>query len=131
MRRKSMRLAGVLMTIGISGCAASCAKVAAVAVESRLAEAKREAAALDIKMFDDGLGLFKLRHGHYPTTAQGLTVFLKGQMTRDPWGHDYVYRRPGKLHPDSYDVTSFGADGRPGGERDDADIVNNEADVVK
>ena len=39
---------------------------------NRLADAKRQAAELDIKGFDDGLLLFKMKHGHFPTTSDGL-----------------------------------------------------------
>ncbi|MDP1051024.1 type II secretion system protein GspG, partial [Klebsiella quasipneumoniae] len=37
-------------------------------------------------------------------------------------GHDYQYRSPGE-HGD-YDLLSFGPDGRPGGEGEDADITS-------
>ena len=39
-------------------------------------------------------------------------------MPKDPWGNDYQYRSPGE-HGE-YDVYSFGRDGRPGGEGEDA-----------
>ena len=45
-------------------------------------------------------------------------------MPVDPWGNAYVYRAPGRDGP--YDLMSLGADGQPGGEGVDADIVNGE-----
>jgi general secretion pathway protein G len=40
----------------------------------------------------------------------------------DPWGHGYEYRFPGE-HGD-FDLFSFGADGKLGGEENDQDIMN-------
>jgi len=124
---RGMTLIEIMVVVAILGMIAS---VVSVAVVNRLADAKRESAELDIKGFDDGLLLFKMKHGHFPTTSDGLGSlysegFLKGQVKQDPWGHDYVYVSPGQKHPDYYDITSYGADGAPGGEKDDADITNN------
>lgn len=41
----------------------------------------------------------------------------------DPWGNMYVLRVPGEVNVD-FDIVSLGADGQPGGEGDDADIVS-------
>jgi general secretion pathway protein G len=41
----------------------------------------------------------------------------------DPWGNPYVMRVPGQTNYD-FDIVSYGADGQPGGEGDDADITN-------
>ncbi len=38
----------------------------------------------------------------------------------DPWGNAYVYLSPG-VH-DQYDIISYGADGEPGGDGNDADV---------
>ncbi|HXX80282.1 MAG TPA: type II secretion system protein GspG, partial [Thermodesulfovibrionales bacterium] len=40
----------------------------------------------------------------------------------DPWGNPYIYVCPG-LHGD-YDVVSYGADGKEGGEGKNADITS-------
>ena len=40
----------------------------------------------------------------------------------DPWGNPYVYTCPG-IHSD-YDLASYGKDGEPGGEGEDADITS-------
>jgi general secretion pathway protein G len=126
-KRRGMTLIEIMVVVAILGMIAS---VVAVAVVGRLGEAKREAAALDIKGFEDGLLLYKMKHGHFPTTSDGLQSlyqegYLKGAMKQDPWGHDYTYVAPGQKHTDGYDITSYGADGQPGGEKEDADIINN------
>lgn len=40
----------------------------------------------------------------------------------DPWGNRYVLVSPGEKNID-FDIVSYGADGAPGGEGEDADIV--------
>lgn len=56
-------------------------------------------------------------HGRYPTTAEGLRALAEAGLCKDkqlhPWRRPYPYRYPRVLHPDSFDVQSLGADGRP------------------
>jgi general secretion pathway protein G len=42
------------------------------------------------------------------------------RLPKDPWGQPYQYLNPG-LHGE-IDVYSFGADGQPGGTKNDADV---------
>jgi general secretion pathway protein G len=42
----------------------------------------------------------------------------------DPWGAAYVYRAPGTEGGTGYDLLSLGADGKPGGAGEDADVVS-------
>jgi general secretion pathway protein G len=42
---------------------------------------------------------------------------------KDPWGNLYVLRIPGEFNLD-FDIVSYGADGQPGGEGENADIVS-------
>ena len=128
-QRRGMTLIEIMVVVAILGMIAS---VVAVAVVGQLADAKRKTADLDIKGFEDGLLLYKMKHGHFPTTSEGILGvlyqegYLKGALVKqDPWGHDYVYVAPGQKHPESYDITSYGGDGQPGGEKEDADIINN------
>lgn len=41
---------------------------------------------------------------------------------KDPWGRQFVILVPGERNAD-FDIVSYGADGKPGGEGEDADIV--------
>lgn len=41
----------------------------------------------------------------------------------DPWGKRYMLRVPGEKNPYDFDVVSYGADGQPGGEGENKDIV--------
>ena len=103
----------------------------------RTEEAKKTQARVQIRNIEQALGLFKLDNGFYPATDQGIEALVKipaagripknyrkdGYMDRlpkDPWGNPYVYVSPG-AHGD-YDISSYGADGAPGGEGEDGDI---------
>jgi len=104
--------------------------------DARIAEAK-----LQIKNFETALKLFKLDNGFYPSTEQGLEALIEkptiGRIPQnyreggyleqkkiplDPWGNPYIYLCPGTQG--EYDIISYGADGKEGGEGKDADITN-------
>ena len=108
-------------------------------VIGRLATAKDKTARAQIELLGTALDTYRLDNGAYPTTAQGLDAlwkapttapvprnwagpYLKKRVPADPWGNPYVYRSPGESNPDSYDLTSLGRDGAPGGEGEDADL---------
>ena len=79
-----------------------------------------------------GVDAYKVMRGRYPTTEEGLNVLIqekfikanKGGKLLDPWGQEYIYLYPGQAHPDAFDVKSYGADKQPGGEGENADLVN-------
>ncbi len=102
--------------------------------DARIAEAK-----VQIKNFETALKLFKLDNGFYPGTEQGLEALIEQpavgripakyreggyleqkKIPADPWGNSYIYISPG-LYGD-FDIFSYGADGKEGGEGKDADI---------
>lgn len=82
------------------------------------------------------LDQYRLDVGRYPSTEQGLAVlvtkpsdeprwagpYLNKALPQDPWRNDYQYRSPGE-HGE-YDLYSYGRDGRPGGEGEDADLTS-------
>jgi general secretion pathway protein G len=41
----------------------------------------------------------------------------------DPWGRDFILRIPPEFNAD-FDIVSYGADGQPGGEDENADVIN-------
>lgn len=56
--------------------------------------------------------------------TEGPDPYLESKKDlMDPWGNDYVIRVPGTEGRD-FDVVSLGADGQPGGEGEDADIIH-------
>jgi len=57
--------------------------------------------------------LYNGTNGHYPSTDQGLNALvpgLMGEVPKDAWGSPYVYRCPGRVNPNSYDLFSAGPD---------------------
>ncbi len=100
--------------------------------------AKQDAARLQIRRLANALDLYRLDTGRYPSSKEGLAAlvekpddggrwngpYIQGkQVPADPWGRPYNYRYPGR-HGLDYDLFSLGADGREGGEGEDADIAN-------
>ena len=98
-------------------------------------KAKITAANADISNLMNALKMYKLDNGRYPSGDQGLQALVSKPTTGsmpgnwrsyldklpdDPWHHPYQYANPG-VHGE-IDVFSYGADGQPGGEGDDADI---------
>ena len=66
-----------------------------------------------------------LNNNNYPEDLESLVNegLLKAKDLRDPWGNPYQYVSPGE-HDWEYDIYSYGADGKKGGEGLDADIVS-------
>ena len=105
-------------------------------VLNTLGGAKTKTAAVQIADIEKSLEMFKLDVGRYPTTAEGLDAlvnkpgnvtgwngpYLKGGVPMDPWGKPYTYTSPATNG--GIDIASFGADGQPGGEGENADIHN-------
>lgn len=99
-------------------------------------ESKQRSAKAQISLFETALDTYRLDTGKYPATDEGLEAlrtkpagverwdgpYLNKEVPKDPWGNEYVYQSPGE-HGD-FDLMSYGADGSPGGEGSDTDIVN-------
>ena len=99
--------------------------------------AKGKAAKIEIGQIGQTLDLFKLEIGRYPTSQEGLQALItapagisnwngpywkRASVPKDPWGNDYIYTFPG-AHG-AYDIVSYGADGKEGGEGTDKDITS-------
>lgn len=111
--------------------------IVAPRIVGRTDEARRTTAAVQMRNIEQGLHLFKLDNGFYPGTEQGLDALVQQptvgripqkwreggylpKVPSDPWGNSFLYLSPG-LHGD-YDLLSYGGDGEPGGEKEDADL---------
>ena len=129
--QRGMTLIEILVVMVILGLIAT---AVAVNVVGRAAGARVDRAKTDVqRIASDGVEAFKVMRGRYPSTEEGLQLliqekFLKANSPdgklKDPWEREYVYLYPGQAHPDGFDVKSYGADGQPGGEDENADIVN-------
>ena len=98
-------------------------------------KAKPKAARAQLENIRNALDMFQLDVGRYPTTEEGLTSlrqrpssaprwsgpYLRDELPSDPWGRPYVYRSPGE-GGGNYDIQSYGADGRAGGDGNNTDV---------
>jgi general secretion pathway protein G len=131
-RSRGFTLLELMVVIVIIGVLAA---LIAPSVLSKVGQAKITAAQSDISNLMNALKMYKLDNGRYPDGDQGLQALVTkptsgtvpgnwhsylDKLPDDPWHHPYQYANPG-VHGE-IDVFSFGADGQPGGEGDDADI---------
>lgn len=110
-----------------------------VNVAPNLSDAKIKKAKGDIRTLEQAVELYHLDMLDYPEEEFGLKALraappsLSDQsryrqggyiklLPKDPWERDYLYRYPGEFGV--YDIFSYGKDGEPGGEGEDADIVS-------
>ena len=107
----------------------------------RLRQSKVPAAQSQISEFKTAINMYMLdNNGQPPTAQQGLDALINEpssqpkpanwkkyldipSIPKDPWSNDYKYESPGPNGED-YLITSFGEDGRPGGEKEAADITS-------
>ena len=100
-------------------------------------KAKQKAAKIEIEQIGQTLDLFRLEVGRYPTTQEGLQALItaptgvpnwngpywkKSTLPKDPWTNEYKYASPGQHG--AYDLWSYGADGKEGGEGTNKDITS-------
>ncbi|HKK06824.1 MAG TPA: type II secretion system major pseudopilin GspG [Gammaproteobacteria bacterium] len=123
-----MELLVVLVIIGLL------AALVGPTLYHRIKPAKQAAARAQIQNFMTALDNYFVDVGSYPTTQQGLQAlrtkpegvtgwqgpYLKKEVPSDPWEHPYIYRAPGRNG--GYEIISYGADGREGGDGENADI---------
>jgi general secretion pathway protein G len=105
----------------------------------RTDDARRTAAKVQMRNIEQALQMFKLDNGVYPSTEQGLEALVRkptvgdlptrwreggylAKVPADSWARPFVYVSSGADGKREYDLVSFGADGVPGGEGNNADI---------
>jgi general secretion pathway protein G len=104
-------------------------------VLDRADDARVTAARTDVNNLMQALKLYRLDNQRYPAAEQGLEALVRKpaagtippnwrpyleKLPNDPWGRPYQYVNPGIKS--EIDIFSFGADGQPGGEGNNADI---------
>jgi len=131
-RQRGMTLIEILVVLVLIGIVMG---VVAGNFIGRGEEAKRKAAKIEIEQIGQTLDLYKLETGRYPTTQEGLQALIsapagvnnwngpywkKSTVPKDPWGNEYKYASPGQHG--AYDIYSYGADGKEGGDGANKDI---------
>lgn len=118
----------VLVLIGLL------AGVVSVSVRHYLVTGKQQAARAQIASLRTAVETFYSVYGRYPTNDEGLEILTQRTdqlpepllqsraVPSDPWGRPYQFNSPGRQEP--YEIISYGADGREGGQDGDADIVS-------
>lgn len=105
-------------------------------VLNQLGGAKTKTAAIQIRDLEQGLEMYKLDVGQFPGSDVGLAAlenapagavgwngpYLKSDVPLDPWNREYNYKFPGE-HGE-IDIFTYGQDGAPGGEGENADVGN-------
>jgi len=92
----------------------------------RSEEARKQTAKSDINAgLSLALDLYEMDMGKYPESLDGLRSkpadaenwrgpYIKKKSV-DPWGKPYIYKFPGEHNPGSYDILTYGKDGKEGG----------------
>ncbi len=132
----------LLVVIVIIGVLAS---IAGPAIYNRIGASRQVTTRNQIELYAAALENYRVDNSKYPSTEQGLAAlweqptlpplpanwngpYLLKPPPKDPWGNDYIYRSPGDHSPLGYDISSLGADGAAGGENEDKDLTNWQAD---
>jgi general secretion pathway protein G len=131
-RTAGFTLIEILVVVFIIGLLAT---IVSVNVIGQTDNARITKAKVDLKEIEQGLHLYKLDNGIYPTTDQGLAALVRkpsggpqprkynpeayiGKIPEDPWGNPYVYLSDGQ----NFVLKCLGGDGEQGGEGKNADI---------
>jgi general secretion pathway protein G len=129
-KQGGMTLVELLVVLAILGMLAA---LVGPQVLNQLGGAKSKSAAIQIRDFEQALELYKLDVGRVPRDSDGLEALVrqpqgakgwngpylkKDEIPDDPWGNPYEYGVSGS----NVEITSLGADGRPGGAGEDADV---------
>lgn len=138
MARKGFTLIELLVVMVVLGLLAT---LVAPQVLDRIGGAKTTTARTQIELLSTALESYRLDNGRYPTTEQGLAAlrerpsrhpapvnwrgpYLRKGVPVDSWERAYIYRSPGEQNRTSFDLFTYGRDGKAGGEDEDADITN-------
>ncbi len=131
-----LSLVEVMVVVVIIGLLAT---IITINVLPMLGQANSSTAQTQISQLEQALETYRLRMGRYPSTDEGLDALVTppadarlaarfpeggfiNNLPTDPWGNDFLYLYPGEHG--RFDVWTLGADGREGGEGEDADIGN-------
>lgn len=106
---------------------------------AQLDRSKVTTARVQARGLETALETMRVDINRYPTQAEGLALltqadpkvvtgwagpYLAAAVPNDPWGKPYLYEPP-KAENQPPAVVSLGADGKPGGTGNSADVRNN------
>ena len=125
---RGFSLIELLVVIGIL---AVIAAIVAPNLLGKADDANVNAAKIQIDNISNTIGLYRMETGKYPEALSELVTkpadsprwkgpYLKESLLKDPWHNEIQYAYPGEHG--KFDVYSYGSDGTPGGDGNDADI---------
>ncbi len=102
----------------------------------KVESSKKKIAKTQIILLENAFKMFKLDTGRYPSSEEGFKIlmnntgnisnwdgpYLEKGIPKDPWDKEYHYVYPGKNY--IFEIYSFGADGKKGGDGENIDINN-------
>ncbi|WP_404341353.1 type II secretion system major pseudopilin GspG [Pseudoalteromonas mariniglutinosa] len=121
-----MELMIVLIILGLLG------SLVAPKLFSKVSSSKVKTAVAQMQMFETAIDTYRLDMGTVPPTLDALRSsdqaswdgpYLPKDIPLDPWGKPYIYKVPGE-NGSPYLIMSYGLDGQPGGEDENADVIH-------
>ena len=133
-KRAGFTLVELMVVIVIIGLLATVVVINVLPSQDKAMVGKARA---DIATLEQAIETYRLDNLAFPDSLEALVSAPAGlanpdryrqggyirRLPKDPWGADYQFSRQSR-HGGAFDVWSFGADGREGGEGNDADIGN-------
>lgn len=136
-KRSGFTLVELMVVIVIIGLLATVVAINVLPSQDRAMVGKARA---DISVLEQAIETYRLDNLTFPDDRQGLEALVAApaglaqperyrqggyirRLPKDPWGAAYQYRRS-SAHGGQFDVFSYGADGKEGGEGNDADLGN-------
>ena len=131
-KRQGFTLVELMVVIVIIGLLATVVAINVLPSQDRAMVGKARA---DISVLEQAIETYRLDNLTFPDDLNALTTapanlaqperYRQGgyirRLPEDPWGNPYQYRRQ-SAHGGQFDVYSLGADGKEGGEGNDADL---------
>jgi len=119
--QRGMTLIEIMVVIAILGMMATLITVFYVRQQD---QAKVDGTNIQMHNIEQALDAYKIRFHNYPSTEEGIQVLVSKEimkeLPKDMWGNEFQYVRHNAR---SYTLKSFGADGSPGGEGFDTDLL--------
>ena len=127
----------LLELLVVLGIIAMLAGIVGPQVMKHMGESKTKAAKVQIEDLSATMDMYKLDAGSYPTSQQGLQALIeapdnakrwngpylsKSKIPLDPWQNEYHFVSPGEHG--KFDIFTYGADDKEGGEGEDRDVLS-------